>query len=282
MKRQPPPSPGGRRVDLHTHTIFSDGLLTPEQLVERAVSKRLSAIAVTDHDSIDALPRARAAAAGRLEIVAGVEISTAMEGLDLHILGYYIDPAHEPLADRLRDFQAERHARARAILDRLADVGVPLDREQVMAAAGPGVVGRPHVAAALVRAGVVGTLDEAFKRFLGAHGAAFVPRPAFRPDEAIALIHAANGVSVLAHPGGGLAEAVVERLLTFGLRGVEVWHPQHAPSTTRRYRALADRLGLLETGGSDFHGQPQAADLGDLEVPYSALLRLKQTAGVAG
>ena len=157
-----------------------------------------------------------------------------------------------------------------------------LDAEEVLASAGPGVVGRPHVAAAMVRAGIVGGLDEAFRRYLGMHGSAFVQRPAFRPQEAIELIHGANGVSVLAHPGAALADLVVERLAAAGLRGIEVWHPQHSAATTRRYRALAGRLELLETGGSDFHGQPQGSDLGDVPVPYGALLRLKQTAGVAG
>jgi predicted metal-dependent phosphoesterase TrpH len=280
--RRPPPRAGGRRVDLHTHTTFSDGLLTPEALVARALEKHLAAVAVTDHDTIEALPRARAAATGGIEVVPGIEISSALEGHDLHVLGYYIDPENEPLRARLIRFQQERRERARQIVQRLAELGVHLDPDAVLEAAGPGAVGRPHVAAALVRGGHVGDLEEAFRRFLGAHGTAFVARPAFHPEEAIALIHAAHGVSVLAHPGNLLADAVVERLALAGLRGVEVWHPHHQPATTRRWRALAERLGLLETGGSDFHGQPRAADLGDLDVPYGALLRLKQTAGVAG
>jgi len=280
--RRPPAAQGGRRVDLHAHTIFSDGLLTPEALVERAVTKQLAAVAVTDHDSVEAMPRAGAAANGRIEVVPGVEISSALDGLDLHILGYYIDPEHGPLRERLSGFQDERRDRARRILVRLAELGVELDLDEVLASAGPGVVGRPHVAAAMVRARVVGGIDEAFRRYLGVHGAAFVPRPAFRTQEAIELIHESNGVSVLAHPGAQLADAMVEHLAAVGLRGIEVWHPQHSVATTRRYRALAERLELLETGGSDFHGQPQGSDLGDQPVPYGALARLKQTAGVAG
>ena len=194
---RPPSAPGGRRVDLHTHTIFSDGLLTPEALVERAFHKGLAAVAITDHDSVDAMERARRVAGGRIEVVPGVEISSAIEGLDLHILGFYVDPEHGPLRERLARFQVERHERARRILERLGDAGMRLDIEEVLGAAGPGVVGRPHVAAALVRAGVVGGLDEAFRRYLGVQGSAFVPRPAFHPHEAIALIHGANGLSVL-------------------------------------------------------------------------------------
>jgi predicted metal-dependent phosphoesterase TrpH len=269
-------------VDLHTHTVYSDGHLTPEALVEYAVKKGLAAVAITDHDSIEAFDRAHVAAARRIEMVPGVEISSALEGLDLHILGYFVDPEHEPLHRRLLAFQTERRRRAGQILDRLASLGVRLDVEEIFAAAGPGVVGRPHVAAALVRAGAAVNLDDAFRRYLGANGAAFVPRPAFHPQEAIALVHAANGVSVLAHPGSQLADAVIERLVSVGLRGIEVWHPQHTPSTVRRYRTLAERLDLVETGGSDFHGFTQGTDLGDLDVPYVALLRLKQAAGVAG
>jgi len=125
-------------------------------------------------------------------------------------------------------------------------------------------------------------MDDAFRRYLGMDGQAFVPRPAFRPDEAIALIHAAGGVSVLAHPGPGLADAVLERLVATGLRGVEVWHPAHGASTVRRYRALAQRLGLLETGGSDYHGPMRSTGLGDLPVPATVLGLLKQAAGVTG
>jgi predicted metal-dependent phosphoesterase TrpH len=280
--RRPAPSQGGRRVDLHTHTIFSDGLLTPEALVERGVQKQLAAIAITDHDSVEAMERAQAAAHGRIEVVPGVEISSALDGHDLHILGYYIDPEHGPLRERLARFQTERRDRARRIVERLGEVGVRLDMDEVLTAAGPGVVGRPHVAAVMLRAGFVAGLDEAFRRYLGVHGSAFVPRPAFRPQEAIALIHGANGISVLAHPGANLADAVVERLAASGLRGIEVWHPHHSAATSRRYRDLAERLSLLESGGSDFHGQPQGSDLGEVRVPYGVLLRLKQSAGVAG
>jgi hypothetical protein len=279
---KPPARKGGRRVDLHTHTTFSDGLLTPEQLVERAVEKGLAALAITDHDSVEGLSRARAAAAGRLEIVSGIELSSIMDGVDLHILGYFVDADHEPLRARLQRFRQERRERIRLIVARLADLGIRLDAEAVLAAGEPGVVGRPHVAAAMVRAGAVGNPDEAFRRYLGANGDAFVPRPVFRSDEAIGLIHSANGVSVLAHPGASLADATIERLVAAGLRGLEVWHPQHPPSVRQRYRALAARLDVMVTGGSDFHGQPQGTDLGGVPVPYAALTRLKQAAGVAG
>ncbi len=280
--RRPPSGPGGRRVDLHAHTYFSDGLLSPEELVERAGARYLAALAITDHDSVEALPRARAAAPPGLEVVPGIEISSAWDGGDLHLLGYYLDLDSESLRQRLARFQSERRERAQHIMSRLGELGIPLDEEAVLTSAGPGVVGRPHLAAALVRAGHVGDLEEAFRRYLGVRGVAYVPRPRFHPEEAIDLIHAANGISVLAHPGPALSDLVIERLIEAGLRGIEVWHPLHNAATLRRYRALARRRGLIETGGSDFHGHPRGTDLGDLDVPLAVLDRLKQVAGVAG
>jgi predicted metal-dependent phosphoesterase TrpH len=280
--RRPASPPAGRRVDLHAHTFFSDGLLSPEDLVARAREKRLLALAVTDHDTVEALPRARAAATAALELVPGIELSSATDGVDLHILGFYIDPEHPRLRVRLERFQDERRQRAVLMMQRLNDLGAPLDPEEVFDLAGPGVVGRPHLAGALLRAGHVSSMDEAFRRFLGPQGAAYVPRPAFRPEEAIALVHEADGVSVLAHPGASLPDSLLERLVAAGLRGVEVWHPQHNVATIRRYRALASRLGLLETGGSDFHGHPRGADLGDMGVSAAVLDPLKAAAGVSG
>ena len=280
--RWPPPAPGGRYVDLHAHTTFSDGLLSPEALVALAVDRGLTALAVTDHDTLDALPRARSAAGYSIELVPGIEISSGLGERDLHILGYFLDPEHGQLRERLARFVIERRQRAEQIVWRLAELGAPVDLDAVMELAGPGVVGRPHIALALLRADHVRTVDDAFKRYLGVHGAAFIPRPAFTPEEAIALIHAAHGVSVLAHPGATLPEDAIEQLAEGGLRGLEVWHPQHGAPTVRRLRALASRLGLLETGGSDYHGPQRGAELGGLNVSVEVLGLLKQVAGVTG
>ena len=279
---RPPSATGGRRVDLHTHTTFSDGLLSPEALVRLAIERQLAALAITDHDSLEALPFAREAAGDELELVPGIEISSSLGGLDLHILGYHLDPGHDELRRRLERFRDERLERVREMAARLGELGAPVDLDEVVGIAGHGVVGRPHLAEVLVRAGHAEDVDEAFRRFLGAKGLAFVPRPAFRPEEAIALIHAAGGVSVLAHPGPGLVDSVVESLAAQGLRGLEVWHPQHSPTTVRRYQALAERLSLLETGGSDFHGPGRSVDLGEMAVPVRVLAPLKRAAGVAG
>ena len=277
----------GRRVDLHTHTFFSDGALSPEALVALALARQLAILAITDHDSVEGLPRARealrvpASGGSALELVPGIEISAARGGADLHILGLYVDAEHAGLRQHLERFRGERVQRARAIVERLGALGVPVDAERVLALAGPGVVGRPHVAQALLEAGHVDTMDDAFRRFLGSQGRAFVPRPSFQPEQAIEIIHAAGGVSVLAHPGASLSDSTLEHLVECGLRGVEVWHPQHGVATVRRYRELARRLGLLETGGSDFHGPTRGVELGDMPVPLAAVARLKEAAGVA-
>jgi len=292
MPRPPGPAAGarvrseGRRVDLHTHTHFSDGALAPEELMTRAAERQLGTLAITDHDTVEAIARARAwlagPAAAPFELVPGVELSSAIEDLDLHILGYFVDPEHGVMLERLAQFRAERLERARAILARLEALGVPVNLRDVLELAGPGVVGRPHVARALIHAGHTESMEDAFRRYLGAQGAAFVPRPAFRPEQAIEIIHGAGGVSVLAHPGAALSVAVVERLVAAGLRGVEVWHPQHGVATVRRYRELSRRLGLPETGGSDFHEPGRGVELGGMPVPPAAVARLKQAAGVVG
>jgi 3',5'-nucleoside bisphosphate phosphatase len=279
---QPPATRGGRRVDLHTHTLFSDGLLTPEAVVAHAVEHSLAALAITDHDSVEGVERARVAAGSALELVPGIEVSSTLDGADLHLLGYYVDPVDAGLLEALARFREERLRRALAMVERLASLGAPVDFDEVVELAGPGVVGRPHVAEALLRAGHVETMDEAFRRFIGARGEAFVQRPSFRPERAIDLIHAAGGVSVLAHPGSSVSDLVIEQMAAAGLRGIEVWHPQHGAVAVRRFHALAHRLDLLETGGSDYHGGSHGAQLGDLPVPASVLGPLKQAAGVPG
>jgi hypothetical protein len=279
---QPPVARGGRRVDLHAHTLFSDGVLTPEAVVAHALERSLAALAITDHDSVEGVERARLAAGSALELVPGIEVSSSLDGADLHILGYYVDPTDAGLLEALARFRDERLRRAQSMVERLDALGAPVDFDEVVELAGPGVVGRPHVAEALLRAGHVETMDEAFRRFIGARGEAFVQRPSFRPERAIDLIHAAGGVSVLAHPGAAVSDLVVEQLAAAGLRGIEVWHPQHGAVAVRRFHALARRLDLLETGGSDFHGGPHGAQLGELPVPASVLGPLKRAAGVPG
>ncbi len=272
-----PPRAVGRRLELHAHTHWSDGVLSPAALVDLALERELQALAVTDHDSVEGVGPAIAAAAGRLEIVPGIEMSSSLEGHDLHVLGYFVDVGSEMLARRLTRFREERRQRARAILERLEALGVPVPADEVFAAAGPGVVGRPHIAQALLRAGHVPSIEVAFQRFLGGRGSAFVPRPAFHSAEAVRLIRDASGVAVLAHPGA-LSRRLVEQLAEAGLAGIEVWHPQHGTMVQRQWREVARELGLVASGGSDFHGPHRGAGLGEMPVPEKALEELRARA----
>jgi predicted metal-dependent phosphoesterase TrpH len=278
MNATRPARTAGRRVDLHAHTFFSDGHLSPEELVEHALSRNLVALAITDHDTVEGVARALVAGRGRVRIVPGIEISSVLEGHDLHMLGYFLDSQSESLRERLDEFRDERRNRALAIMERLRELGVPVDETAVFTAAEPGVVGRPHVANALVRAGHVPSVEAAFQQFLGPRGSAFIPRPAFHSEEAITCIREAGGASVLAHPGGQLPELLVERLKDAGLDGVEVWHPSHGAAAVRRWRESARRLHLIETGGSDFHGTHRGMGLGDLPVPERAVEALLDAA----
>jgi predicted metal-dependent phosphoesterase TrpH len=277
MKPTRPPQSGGRRLELHAHTHFSDGALSPEQLVDLAVERGLFALAVTDHDSVEGIAPALAAAGSRLELVPGIEISSTFEGLDLHILGYFLAADSARLRERLARFRDERRQRARAIVGRLAELGAPVSEDEVFASAGPGVVGRPHVAQALVRAGHVMTIELAFQKYLGPRGSAFVPRPAFPSAEAVRVIREAGGVAVLAHPGL-VPRRMVETLAEAGLAGLEVWHPQHNPAAQKRWFEVARELGLVPSGGSDFHGPHRGAGLGDMPVPERSLADLRARA----
>lgn len=280
MTAHRPPATGGRRLELHAHTVFSDGALTPEALVALAVERGLFALAVTDHDSVEGIGPATAAAGGRLEVVPGIEVSSTLESHDVHVLGYFVESRSEELGRRLQGFREERRERAHAIVRRLAALGAPVPADEVFAAAGPGVVGRPHIAQALLRAGHVPSLEVAFTRYLGKRGSAYVPRPAFPSAEAVRMIRDAGGVAVLAHPGA-LPRRLVETLVEAGLGGVEVWHPQHGPASQRQWHQVARELGLVASGGSDFHDPQRGVALGEMPVPERTLESLRRLAGSA-
>ena len=294
----------GRRIDLHSHTVVSDGTLTPTQLVELAARKGLAAIAITDHDHTGALDEARRAGERLgVEIVPGVELSVAYEKGDVHLLGYLLDPDEPRLAARLAEFRETRARRGVEIVAKLRALGVDVTLEDVggLAASGgtpargpptppPQSIGRPHIARALVEKGIVASVQEAFEKWLADDGPAYVPKAKLAAAEAAALVHGAGGVAVLAHPGlireGGMTR-VVRALAALGLDGVEVEHPRHTSDTRRTLRALAKELDLVETGGSDFHGENKPdVDLGygvggNIDVREVTLAELKTRAARA-
>lgn len=263
------------RADLHMHSCCSDGQLTPAQLVRKAQEHGLHTIAVTDHDTVDgwAAAVAEGAACG-VEVVPGTELSVTAGTREIHLLGYGFDPAHAGLRRRLEAMLDGRRERVRRMAERLTELGAPLSFEAVERQAPEArALGRPHVAAALVAAGHVETAQDAFDAYIGDGKAAFVAKPAFPVDEALALLHEAGGIGVLAHPGHWTSGALIRRLVRVGLDGLEVVHPSHDASLTRYYRRRARALGLIETGGSDYHGhRPQdEKNFGAYHVPCTCL-----------
>ncbi len=268
-----------RRADLHLHTSCSDGRLSPSMLVQKAREAGLSALAITDHDTTEGIALAeQAARRWGMEIVPGVELSVTVGGEEVHLLGYFFDPAHPALQASLAAYQQARFRRLEVMLDRLRAEGVVLTAEQVVAAAGSSVPGRPHVARALVAAGYAQSYTEAFQRYLLPGAPGYVPKPAWEVGEAVAVLHEAGGIAVLAHPGERLRDRVFRLLLEAGLDGLEVIHPMHGPHLVQHYRQVARDFGLLETGGSDYHGHRPEDDalLGSYSIPYPRLAYLRR------
>lgn len=247
-------------IDLHTHSTFSDGSLTPEELVAEAQKAGLVAIALTDHDTTAGLERfLDACCTTTVRGIPGVEISADFQPGTLHMLGYFVDPNHAPLEESLRWIREGRELRNAQILEKLQRLGLNVTWEEVKSYAGEDVVGRPHFAQALVARGYVKTKDEAFERFLGKGKPAYADRRRFAPEECIRLIHEAGGSAVLAHPFTlGLMDReikeFVQRLKANGLDGIEVFYTEHTVEMTRKYAEMAKELKLIATGGSDFHG----------------------------
>ena len=256
------------RIDLHVHTSASDGLLTPTELAGAVRAGGVEIFSVCDHDTVDGLAAAtRAADAAGLTSVPGVEISAFWGAVEFHILGYFIDPTHAALRSFLGATREARHARLRAMLTRLHAMGIGVPPEDVLARAHNGNVGRPHLARTLVERGYVGSVDEAFDRYLGTNRPAYVPRPDVRVRDAIAVIRAAGGIASLAHPGLHQRDEAIPELTAAGLEAIEVYHPHHAVGVARRYRRVAQRHNLLVTGGSDFHGSGEGDHGGAVGVP---------------
>jgi hypothetical protein len=248
-------------IDLHTHSNASDGSFPPREVVRLAKERGLKALALTDHDTIDGL--AEAVAAGRefgVEVIPGVEISARHPSGSIHILGYFLDYESELLAQRLAVLKQARKDRNPQIIDKLNKLGIPVTMEQVEAISGGGQVGRPHIAQALYQSGYVQSFQEAFDIYLGNDGLAYVSKFRFSPEEATAMIRDANGIPVLAHPftlGLHTSETlrpVLKELRDLGLAGLECYYPEHSFGQEALYLYLARELGLLITGGSDFHG----------------------------
>lgn len=274
-------SPGDttRFADLHLHTLFSDGTFTPEELAERGAALGLVAMALTDHDTVEGCPRmARACESLGIEFIAGTELTSEFEGNEVHLLGYFLDPENPKLLAEIKTFQAVRQNRIQEMVLRLNRLNIPLQAETVFQLANCRSPGRPHVGRALVQEGFCEDLDEAFERYLKKGRPAWVPKHRISALESIDLIHQAAGLAVMAHPGLNHNDKIIPGLAEQGLDGLECFHTRHTPAQSEHYLALAHRLKLAVTGGSDCHGFSKGKPLiGGVKLPAFYLDRLKET-----
>lgn len=273
-------------IDLHLHTTASDGVCKPSELVDMAWRAGITTMSVTDHDTVASV--AEIAALTRdigMKFVPGIEITAVHEGRDVHVLGYFIDPDSAPFAEFLQRQRVDRVRRLSEMVDRLAEIGKPINREKVLAKkeAG-GSLGRPMVARALVKAGHVTDMRQAFDELIGEGKPAFVPRVGPTPSEVVLIIAQAGGVASLAHPGLLKRDDLIPALVEAGLPALEAFHSDHDPETTEHYLALAERLGLAVSGGSDYHGEPirRRSAFGKIGLPLEHFERLAARAGKKG
>ena len=279
----------GRCCDLHAHTTASDGDLSPVELVAHAVELGLGALGVTDHDTVGGLDEAISAAADAgLPLAPGVEISAEFSPGTMHVLGYFVDHRHTGLLEALEELRGGRDVRNKKIIARLQDLDLDITYDEVLAVAGEETVGRPHFARVMVEKGFVSGRQEAFDRYLAKGAPAYFDRLRLGPEESVRLIREARGLPVLAHPQQlGVSdeelESIVKSLIPVGLAGVEAYYTSHSPEQTAFYLSLAEKYGLLVTGGSDYHG-PNRPDIqlgsgaGDLDVPVELFDRLHEAA----
>ena len=274
-------------INLHAHSSRSDGTFTPTELVRLAGEVGLSTVALTDHDTTDGLEEAADVAGDLgLELVPGVEFSATYEGSSIHVLGYWVDPGHPEFAEELRRLRDDRFSRGEKMVEKLQALGYPITFERVREISGGGNIVRPHIARALVEAGVVPTEKDAFTEELIADGGrADVQKHALHPLDALALITRAGGVCVLAHPGMWAGQRsvpleLIQSMVEGGMAGLEADHPDHTPEHRAYYRELAGRLGVVATGASDFHGRPgEPVTLGTVTTEPEAYARLRSRAG---
>ena len=270
------------RLDLHIHTTASDGAWSPAAVANHAVG-RLDVIALTDHDTVAGIDRARSAAAGLpLHVIPAVELSSTFNGRDVHVLGYFVDPAAPALLDHETRAMGARERRMEEMIGRLREQGVEVDMAAVLHAAGPerGSIGRPHLARVLVEEGHAQSFPDAFDRWIGDDHPAFVPTALLDPAGAVAVVRAAGGIAVWAHPPPDLIDALLPGLVQSGLRGLEVYRPRVDPGRAARLEQTARTAGLVVTGGSDWHTPEAGSELGDFHVTGEELAPFLEEGGM--
>ena len=268
-------------ADLHLHTSFSDGTYTPEELTAHGKRLGFRALALSDHDTVEGCGRMAAACeAEGIEFIPATELTAEFDGHELHLLGYFIDTTHATFLVELARFQDVRQNRIREMVARLQQLNVPLREEMVFEMANCRAPGRPHVARALVKAGLCRNLDEAFERFLKKDKPAWVPKFKMSAEHAIHLIHQAGGLAVMAHPGLNNCDDLIPALAECGLDGLECYHTKHAAAQAYHYQKVAEQSHLLVTGGSDCHGMSKGRPLiGGVKLPYWRVEEMKKALG---
>lgn len=274
------------QVDLHIHSTASDGKFSPEAIVGKAAELGLKVISLTDHDTVDGIiPAIKATKAfPRLRFIPGVEISTDVPDGEIHVLGYFIDYTRKELGDSLKRFRTSREGRARGMVARLAELGIVIDWQRVQEIAGDGAIGRPHIAEAMLEKGYITTFKEAFDKYIGRGGPAYVEREKMTPEEAVALVIRFGGLPVLAHPSTVKeTETWVTKLKAVGLAGIEAYYKDNTAAETEATLGLAEKYGLIATGGTDYHGIGDSSEvmLGGVEVPLEAAEQLIAAAKLA-
>ena len=265
-------------ADLHIHTHYSDSSSSPQEVINDALKAGLSCIAITDHDTIDVIVPVQEIATPELEIVPGIELSSEIQGKDIHILGYFFDIANGPLVERLTAIQLSRIERMKKMIMKLKDMGIKnIELEEVCALTRSRSVGRPHLAAVLKEKGWIGSLNEAFDRFIGEGGPAYYTKYDQSPYEAIKLIKNAGGLAVMAHPMLTQKDELIKSFVEAGLDGLEVYYPNCSDATIEFYFNLAQKHQLLMTGGSDAHGAAKVyTHVGKTKIPYELVEKMKE------
>jgi predicted metal-dependent phosphoesterase TrpH len=264
-------------ADLHIHTSFSDGLLTPEQVVTKAKENELAVVAIVDHDAVAGIkPAIQSGKKLGVEIIPAVELSCIVGDNDIHIIGYCLDYKNNKLINTLNDIQNKRVERAKKIVEKLTEQGAEVEIERVLELAGNGAVGRPHIAQALLEEGHISSYDEAFWKYIGYHCPAYVPKEKLTPKDVIKLIRNFHGQAILAHPMSYNNRSTISYLIEQGIQGLEVWRPDHSENEVKYLSNLVKMNNLLATGGTDCHGGRKGKILiGEIKVPYQYVTALK-------